>query len=91
MASYDRAILVLGGRHYRSIGLGLGAQLESMEWRRPAAGTERELGGHRFRVFSTHRQGFRIRVSWGLAVDGCLDTVLHRLREMQADLRRIAV
>ncbi|MPZ19523.1 MAG: hypothetical protein GEV06_16625 [Luteitalea sp.] len=54
-----------GGRFYRWFG-GFGAQMHSVEWFAPKAGTRRRLFGHDFVVFSTHRKWLRVEVSWAL-------------------------
>lgn len=85
----DRAIYWLGGQSYRWIGAGFGAQMESFEWRRAPAGTQRTLCGFTFTVFQTHRRGLRIRHSWGLAVCGTLDELQVKIREFEKALRSI--
>lgn len=62
---YDGPFYWLSGRFYHWIG-GLGAQLESFEWRAPLPGAEREIAGRTFRVLNTSRRGPRVIVSWGM-------------------------
>jgi hypothetical protein len=68
--SHERDLKGSHSRFYRWIG-GLGAQLDSYEWRRPPAGTRRCLFGHEFVVFQTSRSFLRVRCSW--AVTGSLN------------------
>jgi hypothetical protein len=82
----DQVVLILGGRRYVWIGPGFGAQLESFEWRRPAAGTTRTLAGVRFTVFQTHRVGLRVRASWGVSGHGNIDDQSRRIREARSAL-----
>ncbi len=63
---FDDVFYWLDGRFYRWIG-GLGAQLESHEWRVPAPGTRRKLAGHEFVVFQASRRWLRVSASWQLA------------------------
>lgn len=51
------------GRFY-TFSAGLGAQLQSIEWLAPKAGTRRILFGQEFVVFSVSRNGPRVRVAW---------------------------
>lgn len=62
----DDVFYWLSGRFYRWFG-GLGAQLSSIEWFAPPAGTRRRLFGHEFVVFRTSRKLVRVEVSWELA------------------------
>ncbi len=73
-------------RWYRYIGMGFGAQLESLELRRPPAGTQRRIGGVRFTVFQTHRVGLRVRASWGCLGWGDLDRHNRELAWMHESL-----
>lgn len=82
----ERAELILGGRRYRWCGW-FGCQLESSEWRRPPAGTEREIVGRRFRVFTTKRAGLKVLVTWALALphshlDKAVPELLRDLQDM---------
>lgn len=62
----DDVFYWLSGRFYRWAG-GLGAQLHSIEWFAPKAGTRRKLFGHEFVVFQVRRKWIRVEVSWALA------------------------
>lgn len=53
------------GRLYSFTG-GLGAQLRSIEWFAPPAGTRRILAGREFKVFQTSRRGLRVDVAWAM-------------------------
>ena len=64
--AWDDVFYWLGGRFYRWIG-GLGAQLESYEWRAPPAGTRRSLFGHEFVIYTCDRRWMRVRCCWTLA------------------------
>ena len=88
MSISDHAILVLDGRHYRWSGW-FGCQLESMEWRRRPAGTEREIAGRKFRVFSTVRAGIRYRTTWALAICGSVDYCNEQIRALKSALREL--
>lgn len=50
-------------RFYRWTG-GFGAQLHSVEWFAPKAGTRRRLFGQDFVVFRTDRRWLRVDVAW---------------------------
>lgn len=62
---FDDVFYWLDGRFYQFFG-GLGAQLTSIEWFAPKAGTRRRLCGRELVVFSTTRCWVRVRVSWAL-------------------------
>ncbi|MGX5776998.1 hypothetical protein [Methylorubrum zatmanii] len=53
------------GRLYKFNNL-LGAQLRSIEWFAPPAGTRRVLAGREFRVFQVSRRGLRVDVAWAM-------------------------
>lgn len=53
------------GRLYNFTG-GLGAQLHSIEWFAPPAGTRRILAGREFKVFQASRRGLRVDVAWAM-------------------------
>jgi hypothetical protein len=63
---WDDAFFWLSGHMYQWIG-GFGAQLSSIEWKTPKAGTRRKLLGRQFIVFNVERRLVRVRVSWALA------------------------
>lgn len=68
------------GRLY-SFMVGLGAQLHSIEWFAPPAGTSRVLGGRKFYVFSSCRRGLRVQVAWAMSrVPDELDAALADIR-----------
>lgn len=84
----DHAIYVLNGREYRWSGWH-GCQLESKEWSRVPAGTQRKIAGFDFRVFTTHREWLRYRTTWALAISGDLDYCNTRIRALQSHLRAL--
>ena len=93
MSYFPRAEFIIDGRRVRWSGW-LGCQLESMEWRRVPAGTEWSftLGyGKTFHmcVFTTRRNGLRIRTTWALPAHGTIDQHNARIRELQNALRNI--
>lgn len=77
----DNRFYWLDGRLYTWIG-GLGAQLQSIQWRHPLPGEQRVLCGLVFRPFHSVRTGPRIRVSWTTHLP-------HDLNEANAFLRRL--
>lgn len=71
------------GRFYRTFG-GLGAQLQSYEWRMPRPGTRRRLFGREFIIFIARRRGPRVECSWAL-VGGVKD--FDEVRELKSELQ----
>jgi hypothetical protein len=71
------------GEFYRAFG-GLGAQLESIEWRMPRPGTRRRLFGHEFVVYSVTRKFPKVRVSWALTP--CVKD-FEEVRQLHEELR----
>lgn len=63
----DRSNGERGPGYFYRWGGGFGAQLYSIEWFAPKAGTRRNLFGRDFVVFSVHRKWLRVEVSWALA------------------------
>ena len=71
------AQFLIGGVKYRWTGW-FGCQLESFEWRRVPAGTRRTLDiGYlqpiEVKVFTTKRDGLRVRTTWAVSHSGTLD------------------
>lgn len=62
---FDGVFYWISGRFYTWIG-GFGAQLQSLEWLPPRAGTRRRLAGSEFVIFSVHRRWVKVRCSWAL-------------------------
>lgn len=60
---FDQNFYWLSGRFYTWIG-GFGAQLQSIEWFSPPAGTRRSLIGMEFVIFQAHRRWLKVRCSW---------------------------
>lgn len=76
------------GRWYKFIG-GLGAQLNSFEWRCPKPGTRRKLSGFEFAVFSAYRGRYGLMWSIGWAdvdLPADLDAAHARIRTIKAHL-----
>ena len=85
----DRAYVVLGGRRYSWSGW-FGCQLESIEWRRVPAGTEREIAGRTFRVWRTERLWLRVRTLWCLTGLGrSIDHDNQQLLALRLDLQSL--
>lgn len=97
---FDDRFYWLSGEFYTWSG-GLGAQLQSFQWRHPRAGEERELCGHKFRPFYSERRfmwlwrshvfGFplpvaRVRVSWCTHLPDKLDEANETLRQLRREL-----
>jgi hypothetical protein len=83
----DDVFYWLDGRFYKWIG-GLGAQLQSYEWRIPKPGTRRRLVGREFVVFQASRNMLRVSVSWqivGLSRD--LNAANAEIRQLHSDLK----
>ena len=85
---------VFDGIRYRWNGWG-GCQLESLEWRRPPAGTTRILEFENGKpsimvtVFSTERKGLfrRCRCTWAVSKSGSYDECSERIKELKDALR----
>lgn len=60
---FDNVFYWLDGELYTFMA-GLGAQLHSVQWRRPLAGEKRVLGGEPFRPLHSHRRWGRVMVAW---------------------------
>lgn len=76
------------GSLYTWIG-GLGAQLDSRQWRMPELGERRHLAGHEFVAFQAARSWVRVRVSWALVdLPKDLDEAHAAIRNLKADLIR---
>lgn len=87
----NHAIYVIDGKHYRWSGW-FGCQLRSYELRRAKAGTEREILGRKFRVFSTGKRTMRgVDTTWCLVgIDGQgIDHANARIRQLRADLKEL--
>jgi hypothetical protein len=90
---WAQVFYLLDGVIYRWSGW-CGCQLESIEWRRPPAGTQRVLTidfeRFEFTVFNTSRHGLKIRSTWALSHGGSLDEQDARIFHLQTTLRKIA-
>lgn len=73
------------GRLYTYSG-GLGAQMRSMEWKTPKAGTRRQLAGVTFTVFSVTRCGPRVEVAWAMHLPDNIDLANAKLRAFRERL-----
>lgn len=73
------------GRLYTYFG-GFGAQMRSMEWRAPKAGTCRQLAGVTFTVFSVTRRGPRVDVAWAMRLPDDIDLANAKLRDFRERL-----
>ena len=86
--------VVFDGTRYRWSGW-LGCQLESLEWKRPPAGTTRMLDFDNGKppvevtVFSTKRLGLfrRCRCTWAVSKSGSFDERSDRVRALLEALR----
>jgi len=87
-----RAEFVIHGTRYRWSGW-FGCQLESMEWRTQPAGTQRDLHLSEppitITVFSTKREGLRVRTTWSVSKSGTHDEFAARIFNLQAQLRKL--
>lgn len=89
-----RAEFVIHGTRYRWSGW-FGCQLESMEWRTQPAGTQRDLRLHlgeqpiTVTVYSTRREGLRVRTTWTVSKSGTHDEFAARIADLQNQLRRL--
>jgi len=89
MVKFDKAFFRLDGRLH-SWSPGFGAQLESKEWRRVPAGTERKLLGETFRVWRSDREGLKFTTTWGMVnLPSNLDEIHEHLREFKAKLAKL--
>jgi len=84
---------VFDGVAYK-FGTGFGAQLTSLEWRRPPAGTRRRLAlwygpYYDITIFQTYRQGMRIRCDWTIHLTGSTDEQLAQVRDLRKFLQDI--
>lgn len=82
---FDNRFYWLSGQLYTWIG-GLGAQLQSIEWRHPRPGDNRILCGLEFRPFNSVRTGPRVRVSWATRLPHDLNGANAFLRRLEASL-----
>lgn len=86
---YDDRYLWLGGKRgtLYTFSPGFGAQLYSFQWTHPKPGEQRELGGYRFRVFSTSRRWGRVHVAWSYVfLPDDIDAANAALRKMKLEL-----
>ena len=75
----------IDGRMYHWTGW-FGCQLESWEWFRVHAGTQRTLAGECFTVFRSEREGLKWRTTWAMRLpDGC-DAANAKLRGFKQKL-----
>jgi hypothetical protein len=85
---------LIGGHRYRWSGW-FGCQLESWEWRTLPAGTRRKLQIHIDRmpvemtVFTTQRQGLRVRTTWAVSSSGTHSEHNARIEDLRQQLRNI--
>lgn len=93
---FPRVFFVFDGIEYSWNGW-FGCQLESYEFRRPPAGTTRELdfgeGKQKIcvTIFSTHREWFWCRCTWAVSNSGTHEehtTRIHQLRNALRELLR---
>ena len=82
---------IFDGVEYRWCGF-FGCQLESREWRTLPAGTTRELKFDFGRpsitmtIFSTKREGLKVKTTWAISKRGTHDEYLARIRGLKAAL-----
>lgn len=84
-AGADDVLYWLSGELYAFIP-SLGAQLVSVQWTHPRAGSVRTLAGRSFDLFYSERRWGRVRVTWGLLggptdADAIQDLLSDLLRE----------
>jgi hypothetical protein len=65
---------------------GLGAQLTSYQWTKPAPHEQRVLGGYAFRPLHSHRRWGRVEVSWATVLPDDLTNAHAFLRDMERSL-----
>lgn len=90
---WPAVLFVFNGVAYRWHGW-FGCQLVSYEWRRPPAGTTRELvfnplTSTTMYVFRTQRVGLKIRVTWSVSKFGGMTVLGTRVRKLRAELQRL--
>lgn len=86
---FDDVFYWLSGEAY-TFSYGLGAQLQSFQWRHPISGERRRLAGRDFVVFSSTRRWFRVSVSWAMTdTPDDLDEHHKAIRKLHADLKEI--
>ena len=87
---WPRASLWFNGVEYQWSGW-FGSQLVSWEWRRVPAGTTRDfdVGGKVFSltVYSTRRDGLKVRTGWALSKSGTHDEHAARVADFRAALQ----
>lgn len=89
MVLLDKAFFRLNGKLYGWRGW-LGCQLESREWFRVPAGTERKLLGETFRVWSSDREGLKFATCWSLVgLSNDINEANERLRKFREQLARL--
>lgn len=79
---WDNVFYWLSGELYTFFP-GLGAQLTSWQWFKPAPGERRKLAGRDYVIWSAHRRWFRVECKWALA------RLPHDLNEANALLREV--
>ena len=87
---YPQIRFIFGGVQYRWCGF-FGCQLESREWRTLPAGTTREFkfdfwNTTTMTVFSTKREGLKVKTTWAVSKRGTHDEQLARIRGLKAAL-----
>ena len=88
---YPQIRFIFDGVQYRWCGF-FGCQLESREWRTLPAGTTRELKFDfgstpiTMTVFSTNREGLKVKTTWAVSKRGTHDEQLARIRGLKAAL-----
>lgn len=88
---FDDKFYWLSGNFYNWIG-GYGAQLSSIEWLCPKAGTRRNLIGREFVIFNATRGRFGIkwRISWAMVnMNKSLDDDRFKIDELKQDLEAL--
>lgn len=91
---WPRAYYVFDGCAYRWSGW-FGGQLESMEWKTLPAGTTRTLNFGigtspiPMTVFSTRREGWKVRTTWSVSHAGTHDELSARIHDLRRRLQEI--
>ena len=85
----DKVFFRINGKLYSWTGW-LGCQLESREWLRVPAGTERTLLGEDFRVWRSDRDGLKYRTTWSLInLPENIDKANERIRGLKDKLAKL--
>lgn len=83
---FDSTYYWLNGELYSFV-YGLGAQLQSIQWKHPVPGERRTLLGREFVVFSSRRKWLRVIVYWAMVnMPKDLDSMHAMINKLKSDL-----